>query len=349
MIRGSELRPGDFVRVRSKEDILATLDERGQLEGLPFMPEMLAFCGQRLRVAKRAHKTCDPPSGLEGRRMRKAVHLENIRCDGAAHGGCQARCLMFWKEAWLEKIGEHETHSPLISIQSVSRRCNEQDVWAGARDAAREGVSPEPLYVCQSTQIPFATERLAPWDFSQYIEDYTSGNVRLSEITGAFIAFVCQQLINAGLGLGTPLRLAYNGVQKLRRGVPYPWRRGAVAAGEKTPSAKLDLQPGELVKVKPYDEILKTINQEGNNRGMSFDAEMVPYCGGTYRVLDRVNRIINEKSGAMQTLKNDCIILDEVVCLACYSEKRRFCPRAIYPYWREIWLERVPREGGPAL
>jgi hypothetical protein len=74
---------------------------------------------------------------------------------------------------------------------------------------------------------------------------------------------------------------------------------------------------------------------------MSFDAEMVPYCGGTYRVLARVGRIINEKTGAMRLMKNECIMLDGVVCTACYAEHRRFCPRGIYAYWREIWLERA--------
>jgi hypothetical protein len=40
-------------------------------------------------------------------------------------------------------------------------------------------------------------------------------------------------------------------------------------------------------------------------------------------------------------MKNDCIVLDGVVCRACYAKNRRFCPRSIYPYWREIWLERA--------
>lgn len=65
------------------------------------------------------------------------------------------------------------------------------------------------------------------------------------------------------------------------------------------------------------------------------------YCGETYRVLARVNQIIDEKTGRMQYMKNDCIILDAVVCRACYSKHRRFCPRSIYPYWRAIWLERA--------
>src|SRR6185503_4165611 len=89
--------------VRSREEILSTLDGNGQLDGLPFMPEMLQFCGQRLPVFRRAHKTCDPPNGLQGRRMAAAVHLDGVRCDGSAHGGCQAGCLMFWKDAWLKK------------------------------------------------------------------------------------------------------------------------------------------------------------------------------------------------------------------------------------------------------
>ena len=54
-----DLRPGDWVEVRSEQEILATLDERGTLSGLVFMPEMLAQCGRRMQVFKRADKTCD--------------------------------------------------------------------------------------------------------------------------------------------------------------------------------------------------------------------------------------------------------------------------------------------------
>jgi hypothetical protein len=91
MTTESGLRRGERVEVRSREEVLRTLDRNGQLKGLPFMPEMFEACGQRFRVFKRAHKTCDPPNGLQGRRMLRAVHLEEFRCNGAAHGGCQAK------------------------------------------------------------------------------------------------------------------------------------------------------------------------------------------------------------------------------------------------------------------
>jgi hypothetical protein len=40
-------KAGEWVEVRSREEILATLGKNGCLENLPFMPEMFAFCGQR--------------------------------------------------------------------------------------------------------------------------------------------------------------------------------------------------------------------------------------------------------------------------------------------------------------
>ena len=52
-------RAGDWVEVRTKEEILRTLDKKGQLDGLPFMPQMFNYCGKRFQVYKRAHKTCD--------------------------------------------------------------------------------------------------------------------------------------------------------------------------------------------------------------------------------------------------------------------------------------------------
>src|SRR5262245_54528979 len=93
------LRAGDWVQVRTKEEILSTLDANGRLDELPFMPEMLRYCGMTMRVGKRAHKTCDPALGIGGRKMESSVHLENIRCDGSAHDRCEAGCLIFWKEA----------------------------------------------------------------------------------------------------------------------------------------------------------------------------------------------------------------------------------------------------------
>ena len=102
------LRVGELVEVRSELEILATLDENGELENLPFMPEMLQFCGQQFRVGKLALKLCDTINWTGMYRMQHAVHLQGVRCDGQAHGGCQAGCLVYWKEAWLKRVEADE-------------------------------------------------------------------------------------------------------------------------------------------------------------------------------------------------------------------------------------------------
>ena len=148
-------------------------------------------------------------------------------------------------------------------------------------------------------------------------------------------------LTKAGIKLGRPLRWFYDTFYPLWRGTPFPRKHGIIPDGQPTPAQTLNLQAGELVRVKSHDEILKTLNPANRNRGMFWDAEEVPYCGGTYRVLRRVDKIINEKTGKMLHMKTPCVILDGVICQSRFSDHRMFCPRSIYSYWREIWLERV--------
>ena len=77
---------GPLLRGNSFGEIAATLDDRGELDNLPFMPEMLVYCGRRFEVWKRAHKTCDEAAGGAIRKLKNAVHLKDVRCSGEAHG-----------------------------------------------------------------------------------------------------------------------------------------------------------------------------------------------------------------------------------------------------------------------
>jgi hypothetical protein len=344
--KSTKLKAGDWVEVRTKDNILRTLDRDGQLDGMPFMPEMFAFCGKRFQVYKRAHKTCDTVFPVRGRRVSEAVHLET-RCDGSAHGGCQASCLIFCKEAWLTPInaGSREGTAGRTEIQNNHEKavpaatgCIEADVTARARMV---GPDQEITYTCQATQLPYATTKLDWWDIRQYVEDYRSGNASLWKIICGGVYFLYYWLTRSRLGVGRPMRWFYDTFHPLWHGAPFPRRSGTIPDGEPTPVKTLNLQPGELVQIKPYREILQTLNTRNRNRGLYFDAEEVPYCGGTYRVLKHVTKIVNERTGKMQEMKTPCVILDSVICRSRYSECRLLCPRSIYPYWREIWLDRV--------
>jgi hypothetical protein len=326
-----KLSVGDWVEVRSKEEILRTLDSKGQLDCMPFMPEMLEYCGKQFRIYKRAHKTCDYSTAFpfRTRRLKDTVHLET-RCSGNAHGGCQAGCLLYWKHAWLRPI-EPDSKNVDVAVGEISNGTAASERGGGdvgallantqATDRSGEG----PVYVCQTTQIPFATTRLASWDIRQYIEDYWSGNVSLWRLLSGFIYSVYFQISQMGLGLGPAMRWMYNTARPVWGGALWPKTPGIIPEGESTPGETLNLQPGELVRVKPH-------------------AELVPYCGKTFRVLKRVTKLIDERTARMLEMKNPCIVLESVVCQARYSQCRVFCPKEMYPYWREIWLERITDE-----
>lgn len=100
-------------------------------------------------------------------------------------------------------------------------------------------------------------------------------------------------------------------------------RMRVAKVGDATPTERLDLQPGEWVKVRPQEQILQTITASGFNRGMRYDLEMSKYCGKEYRVQMRVDR------------------LENVYCRAECTPMRLGCPRASNTYWREIWLQRL--------
>jgi hypothetical protein len=294
------------------------------------MPEMFEFCGRRFRVYRRAEKTCDTIMECRSRRMRDTVHLEGVRCDGDAHGGCEAGCLIFWKEAWLRPVGE----SCQRPIDAPPPLCTEETV-ARATRAASAADGPE-RFACQATDLLQATSALPWWDIRQYARELRCGNVAAPRmgtvLVRAAVHALRRRLPSVPLG----------GIRRTLKGRTLKGRTPKERTPkERTPIVRLDLHPGELVQVKSREEIALTLDTQGRNRGLFFDVEMLPYCGRTFRVLRRVQRIIDERTGRMLHLPNDCIVLEGVVCSGERSRRRLFCPRSIVPYWREIWLRRV--------
>ncbi len=342
------LRVGDWVQVRSKQEILATLDSKGRLDGLPFMPQMFKYCGRAFKVFKVAHKTCDTVNGTGGRRITHGIHLD-VRCDGQAYGGCQAACLIFWKEAWLKPGVEEADAAESVPARnapaaSPDHRCSENDILKAT--STRNG--DEEIYQCQAVRLPYFTKLLPWWRLDQYVMDYASGNVTFRTIfNGLIYSAYCKATRAYNPTLGRPGRWLYDWFQSRRGGIPYPRHRGRLLPGQPGPVDNLDLQPGELVRIKSYREILSTLNFQNANRGLYFDGEMVPYCGGTYRVRARVTKFIDEKTAKMKLLKTPAIILENVWCRSCYSNNRMFCPRSIYSWWREVWLERIEEGSQP--
>lgn len=103
--KGFRLRllPGETVEVKSGEEIAATLDGKGTLEGLLFAPEMRKYCGKKFKVLKRVNKLILEGEGVL-RSINDVVILDGVFCSGKYHGGCQKSCPLLWKEAWLKRV-----------------------------------------------------------------------------------------------------------------------------------------------------------------------------------------------------------------------------------------------------
>jgi hypothetical protein len=321
------LRVGEIVEVRSEAEIMATLDARAELESLPFMPEMLQFCGRRFRVDKLAVKLCDTIGSTGMYRMRNAVHLEGVRCDGQAHGGCQAGCLVYWKEAWLKRAAASGHDRVEQARETAAPLCTRAALTAATRRGS--AASGDERFSCQATELlRAAPTRVPPWDIGQYVLDVRSGNASLL----ATIRALAIGLFNEYQDLSRrflPRRL------RIRGGMRLPFLEGRL---KKTPDGTLALLPGELVRIKSKQEIVSTLDVNNSTRGLSFDPEMWWYCGREARVLRRVDQLIDERTGELLRLKRSCIVLEGVTCRGAYH---RCCPRADFPYWREVWLERV--------
>ncbi len=324
--------PGQKVIIVSREEMLATLDDKGTIDGLPLMPQMLELAGTEQQVFKRADKSCDTVDGSGGRKLKNTVHLLSSRCDGVAYGGCEARCLLFWHESWMREKDSVETSKSTINgVEKLFELVQNGTI-------SRHTDKQEPVYRCQATEMLNYSEPLSGNNMAQYWNDWRHNGVKLSSlIRAASYSLFLKSLKLGGYRFQVAL---FNRWQKLWGRAPFPHRAGELT---ETPVEDLNLQPGEQVRVKSFDEILKTLDKSNKNRGLYFDIEMVRYCGKEYRVQQRLNKIINEKTGVMIHFDTPGIVLANVYCRSQVSVGRLFCPRSIHHYWREIWLERVDK------
>ena len=99
-----DLQPGDWVEVKSVDEIAATLDVLGRNRGLQWSYDLLPYCGRRFRVSKRLGKMIvEYTSGMV--QLSDTVLLEGAHCTCKyVVGGCPRMDLIYWREIWLRKI-----------------------------------------------------------------------------------------------------------------------------------------------------------------------------------------------------------------------------------------------------
>ena len=311
-------RAGDEVFVRGPQQILATLDADGSMDGLPFMSEMLPYCGRRFRVSRRVEKTCVEPHAAQRRFPENdVVMLEEIRCSGDGHDGCKRGCMMFWKAAWIQ-------HARDVAVP-LAVPPEDMDALASRLKAKKDATN----YHCQSTQLGDATEaipRYAGIEGSRIykfrmigiaIREIWYGNRSLVEVIRLAVHWIRLEFRRRKIGMGV---LELTGPNK------------------RTPTETLGLEPGDRVRIKSLPKIVATLDERSKNRGLTVSVAMMQNCGREYEVGHRVDRMIIERTGQMREIQNT-VSLRGLECLCSYQMGG--CPRGDLQYWREIWLERA--------
>jgi hypothetical protein len=306
---GHDFLVGDDVEVRSLAEIEATLDDTGRMNGLPFQAEMARYCGTRGRIFRSVDKIYDYGRTRLMRRLDGCVLLTELRCDGSAHGFCQARCYMIWNVAWLRRPKE-----PRAQVAPGHRgRIAPADGIDELADGTRRS-----RFHCQYTELHAASRPMGALEIGKELRPFIAGNV-------TFLTWI--------VGLGTRY---FNAVQALRQGTAFP----AMAPPTAPPPSGADssLQAGDRVVVRSNTEISGTLNARNKHRGLWFDRDQLKYCGTEQRVLARVDQIIDDVHGQMLRMKTPCILLDGVD----YSgESLSFSAQHDLFFWREAWLEKI--------
>ncbi len=302
---------GQWVAVRSAKAIIATLDQHGCLDGLPFMPEMIPLCGKQLRIKRFANKTCVNADSVYIGTLENCVILQSSqRCDGAAHGGCEMGCQFIWKTDWLVELPENHTAPPTETPtdQDIDQATNHRIAENAFADKANN------KYRCQQTELVQIANPIGPLKLKQYIDDNRRDNISIFAITSFLCSLVTKKLFRQSDSLAGP----------------HPKR---------TPTQTLALQVGQRVRVKSLEQIRETLDVNGSNRGLWFDPkEMGDFCGKEMVVSRKITKLIDEKTGFLRQLKEPTVVLSETECSGVF---RRFCSRGMLHFWREIWLEEV--------
>jgi hypothetical protein len=103
-MQSGKLNAGDWVRIRSWEEIRPMLDPFNETRGCAFLEDMHKYCGTKQRVLKSMERFLDERD-YKVKKVRGVILLENVICNGTpTFGKCDRCCLLFWREEWLEKV-----------------------------------------------------------------------------------------------------------------------------------------------------------------------------------------------------------------------------------------------------
>ncbi len=118
-----DLQVGEWVQVKSADEIRATLGPDSKNRGLLFDPEMVKFCGERHQVERRVLRLIDEPSGKMIEMKYPCIVLRDAQCRGECtprRYACPRGIDSYWREIWLSRAPER-WQTTIVNVKDVSR------------------------------------------------------------------------------------------------------------------------------------------------------------------------------------------------------------------------------------
>jgi hypothetical protein len=98
------------------------------------------------------------------------------------------------------------------------------------------------------------------------------------------------------------------------------------------------LVTGDMVCVRTREEIEATLDPFKELKGCAFLENMWQYCSSTQRVLQPVERFLDERDYKVKKAKG-LVVLEGIICHGTPAFGR--CDRCCHLFWREEWLKKI--------
>jgi hypothetical protein len=108
------LQPGEWIEVRSRDEILQTLDAEGRHKGFSFSTADYEQCGRRMKVMRRVDRIIVEGTGRL-RPVQDTGILEGSICD--RYRGCARGIPILWRETWLKRVAPKPVSEPSDSVR----------------------------------------------------------------------------------------------------------------------------------------------------------------------------------------------------------------------------------------
>lgn len=106
-----DLQSGEWVDVKTSEQLRENLDAQGGNCGLIFQPTMTGAVGGRFQVAFPVRKIIVEQTGKMVS-LKHTVALKNVHCEGVCVANCPRREYLYWRESWLSRVPMAESLVP---------------------------------------------------------------------------------------------------------------------------------------------------------------------------------------------------------------------------------------------